>query len=608
MGAHPHPDGGYYFRVWAPNADEVSVVGDFNGWKTETHRLHKQWDTGIWEGYVSEATVGHCYKYSILHEKKTFEKADPYALFSECSPKTASVLYESSYKWRDDVWLKSRAFQQALDSPISIYEVHLGSWKRGPNNEFLNYRQIAPKLVEHVKELGFTHVELLPVMEHPFYGSWGYQVTGFFAPTVRMGTPDDFRYLVDSLHRAGIGVILDWVPAHFPTDKHGLYRFDGTALFEHEDPRKGFHPDWNTAIFNYGRDEVASFLLSSALYWLREFHIDALRVDAVSSMLYLDYSRGEGEWIPNEEGGRENLEAIAFLRRLNSIAYAECPGIQMIAEESTAWPKVSWPIESGGLGFGLKWDMGWMHDTLAYFQRDPIYRQHHHNQLTFRPLYAYTENFVLSLSHDEVVHLKGSLLGKMPGDRWQQLANERLLMAYQWATPGKKLLFMGMEMGQEAEWNHDQSLDWWWWDNPIHRGLGHLLSRLNELYRAFPALHEKDCQPEGFQWVSCDDAAHSVLGFLRRSRDEKQTVLCLFNFTPVPREYYRLGVPSEGDWMVLLNTDQSVYGGSELSVPPRVRTESIPWQGFGQSLTITLPPLGALFLCRAEGVEKGASA
>jgi 1,4-alpha-glucan branching enzyme len=603
MGAHPIESKGpkgTIFSVWAPNASRVSVVGDFNGWNPRSHPLQVRGSSGVWEGFIAGLGKGTLYKFHIgsaQHGHET-EKADPVALFTEQPPRTASVVWDLEYKWNDAAFLEKRAAANSLHAPMSIYEVHLGSWMRVPeeHNRSLTYREIAPRLAEHANRLGFTHVELLPIMEHPFYGSWGYQTTGYFAPTARYGTPQDFMYLVDYLHQHGIAVILDWVPSHFPTDGHGLALFDGTHLYEHSDSRQGFHPDWKTMIFNYGRTEVRSFLLSSALFWLDKYHADGLRVDAVASMLYLDYSRKAGEWIPNKYGGRENLEAIDFLRRFNLEAYKEHPDIQTFAEESTSYPMVSRPTHLGGLGFGLKWDMGWMHDTLQYFSQDPIHRQYHHNKLTFRMLYSFHENFVLPLSHDEVVHGKGSLIGKMPGDEWQKFANLRLLFAYMFAQPGKKLLFMGDEFGQVGEWAHDRSLDWNVLEYPVHRGLMNWVEQLNRVYRSEPALHWFDNDPQGFEWVDCNDAPMSVVSLLRKSKEGENPVLITCNFTPVPRIGYMVGVPLGGYWRELLNSDAREYGGSGMG--NMGGAEALPQSTHGRpySLRLTLPPLGALFL------------
>ncbi|HLT98099.1 MAG TPA: 1,4-alpha-glucan branching protein GlgB, partial [Acidimicrobiia bacterium] len=564
MGAQFDPEReGVYFAVWAPNADAVSVIGDWNGWDPQAHPMRPVGQSGVWATFVPDARPTHSYKYRIRNGSYQVDKADPFGFHHETPPHTASKIWDISYQWEDDEWMRQRGERMRLTDPISVYEVHLGSWRRHPDQpeRFLTYRELAPLLVDYVTEMGFTHVEFLPVMEHPFYGSWGYQTTGYFAPTSRYGTPQDFMFLIDRLHQAGIGVILDWVPSHFPTDEHGLGYFDGTHLFEHADPRQGFHPDWQSLIFNYGRAEVPAFLISSALFWLDRYHVDGLRVDAVASMLYLDYSRKEGEWIPNRHGGRENLEALDFLRRLNETVYREYPDVQTIAEESTAWPMVSRPLYLGGLGFGMKWDMGWMHDTLQYFSRDPMFRAYHHNELTFRMVYAFTENFMLPLSHDEVVHGKGSMIRKMPGDQWQQFANLRVLYAYMFTQPGKKLLFMGGEFGQWSEWNHDSGLEWNLIDFHTHGGLQNLVADLNRLYRQEPALHEFDCDPAGFDWVDANDSVHSVLTFLRKSSGG-DTVLVACNFTPEPRHGYRVGVPAPGRWDEILNTDAERYGGT----------------------------------------------
>jgi 1,4-alpha-glucan branching enzyme len=603
LGAHPGTlDGveGTYFGVWAPSAERVAVTGNFNDWHGGRHRLRPRGSSGVWEGFLPGVGVGSLYKFRITPagEAPAFEKADPFAFAAELPPKTASVVWGLGYEWGDEAWMASRGDRNALEAPISAYELHAGSWKRVPQegNRSLSYRELAVELADYLADLGFTHVELLPVMEHPFYGSWGYQTTGYFAPTGRYGTPQDLMFLVDTLHQAGIGVILDWVPSHFPEDEYALASFDGTHLFEHGDPREGRHPDWDSLIFNYGRHEVRSFLLSSALFWLDRYHADGLRVDAVASMLYRDYSRAEGEWIPNEYGGRENLEAIAFLRRLNQEVYAAYPDVQTYAEESTAWPMVSRPMYLGGLGFGLKWDMGWMHDTLEYLRRDPIHRRFHHNELTFRAIYASNENFVLPLSHDEVVHGKGSLLGRMPGDRWQQLANLRLLYAYQFAQPGKKLLFMGGELAQSSEWNHDGTLEWALLDDEAHAGVRNLLGDLARLYRSDAALHELDCDPAGFEWIDANDAATSALSFLRRGRKAEDVVAFVCNFTPVVRRNYRMGVPDSGTWLELLNTDAASYGGSGQGNLGGVEAVPIAFHGRPWSLVLTLPPLAALFL------------
>jgi 1,4-alpha-glucan branching enzyme len=597
LGAHAAP-GGVQFAVWAPSAKKVHVTGDFDGWSKTKHALKPRGSSGIWEGFVPGAAKGALYKYLVTpqHGPK-LEKADPFGFRQEEPPRTASVVWDLDYEWKDAEWMRTRAARAALGAPQSIYELHLGSWMRVPEegNRSLSYRELAPRLIEHVKKLGFTHVELLPVMEHPFYGSWGYQTTGYFAPSSRYGTPQDFMFLVDELHRAGVGVILDWVPSHFPNDAHGLAEFDGTHLYEHADPRQGFHPDWKSAIFNYGRDEVRAFLISNALFWLDAYHADGLRVDAVASMLYLDYSRKEGEWIPNRHGGRENLEAIDFLKKLNTAVYAAHPDAQTIAEESTAWPGVSKPVYAGGLGFGLKWDMGWMHDSLKYFRHDPVHRKFHQNEITFRAIYQFHENFVMPLSHDEVVHGKGALLEQMPGDDWRKFAGLRQLYAWQWALPGKKLLFMGGELAQRREWAHEGSLDWHvlQWDS--HKGVMRWVERLNRVYRSEPALHELDCDPAGFEWIDAADADNSVLSFLRKGLDPAQSVACVFNFTPVPRPAYRVGLPAGGWWEELADSDAAEFGGSGVTLGG-VQASKTPWHGRPFSAELTLPPMGALLL------------
>jgi 1,4-alpha-glucan branching enzyme len=603
LGAHPLTAGdteGTYFAVWAPDAERVTVMGDFNGWDKGSHPLRARGQSGIWEGFVPRVGKGACYKYHVASRYRGYrvDKADPVAFHDEVPPKTASVVWDLDYEWSDGAWMAARRSRNALDAPIAVYEVHLGSWMRVPeeDNRSLTYRELAPRLAEYVTRMGFTHVEFLPVMEHPFYGSWGYQTTGYFAPTSRYGTPQDFMYLIDVLHQHGIGVILDWVPSHFPTDEFGLAYFDGTHLYEHGDPRQGFHPDWNSYIFNYGRNEVRSFLTSSGLFWLDVYHADGLRVDAVASMLYLDYSRKEGEWIPNQYGGRENLDAIAFLRRFNQDVYAAHPDVQTYAEESTAWPMVSRPVYVGGLGFGFKWDMGWMHDTLSYMEHEPVHRKYHHNQLTFRMLYAFTENFVLPLSHDEVVHGKGSLLAKMPGDDWQKFANLRTLFGYMYGQAAKKLLFMGGEFGQWAEWNHDTSLEWHLTQYPLHAGLQRWVEDLNRFYRAEPALHELDCDPAGFEWVDANDSEQSVISFLRRGRSTDDIFLVVCNFTPVPRYNYRVGVPRGGVWREVLNGDATLYGGSGQGNMGGVEAAPFPSHGRPYALYLTLPPLAAVFL------------
>jgi 1,4-alpha-glucan branching enzyme len=605
LGAHPMTrDGvaGTNFAVWAPNARSVSVIGDWNGWNVDAFYLQPRGASGIWEGFIPDVHKGMKYKYHIESAVSDYrvDKADPMGVLHETPPHTASVVWDLEYEWNDAAWMESRAQRNSFNAPMSIYEVHLGSWRWAVDDDgsarMMTYREMAHSLADYVRKMNFTHVELLPVMEHPFFGSWGYQCTGYFAPTSRFGTPQDLMYLIDVLHQNEIGVILDWVPSHFPTDEHGLAYFDGTHLYEHADPRKGFHPDWGSLIFNYGRNEVRSFLLSSALYWLGVYHADGLRVDAVASMLYLDYSRKAGEWIPNEFGGRENVEAISFLRRMNEDVYKEHPDVQVIAEESTAWPMVSRPTYIGGLGFGMKWDMGWMHDTLRYFANDPIYRKFHHNDLTFRMMYAFTENFVLPLSHDEVVHGKGSLIGKMPGDEWQRFANLRLLFAHMYSQPAKKMIFMGGEFGQGREWNHDRSLDWHLLDSPPHATLQRWVEDLNKAYRTIPALHELDLSPDGFEWIDCCDNENSVVAVMRKSKSEpEREVVVVLNFTPVPRYNYQVGVPHGGYWKEILNSDAPMYGGSGQGNMGGLEASPIPLHGRRWSLNLTLPPLGALF-------------
>lgn len=602
LGSHPlivNNVEGTYFAVWAPNASEVMVKGDFNSWQDDGFALSLKAQSGIWEGWIPELKKGSLYKYHLINRLTgyTVDKADPFARSQELPPRTASVVWDSEYTWNDQQWMDKRDRSQALDAPIAIYEVHLGSWMRSPEegNRFLTYRELAVKLAEYVKGLGFTHIELMPITEHPFYGSWGYQTTGYFAPTSRYGTPQDFMYLVDYLHQQEIGVILDWVPSHFPTDEHGLSFFDGTHLYEHADPRQGFHPDWQSSIFNYSRHEVQSFLISSAFFWLDKFHIDGLRVDAVASMLYLDYSRKDGEWIPNQHGGRENEEAIAFLQRFNQAVSQHFPTVQTIAEESTAWANVTRPISENGLGFGLKWDMGWMHDTLSYMSRDPLYRRHHHNQLTFRMLYAFNENFVLPLSHDEVVHGKASLLGKMPGDDWQKFANLRLLFGYMYAQAAKKLLFMGDEFGQWQEWSHERSLDWHLLHNPVHAGIQKWVTDLNHIYCTQPALHELDCDSRGFKWIDCNDSEQSVVSLLRKGKADEDVVLVVCNFTPMPRYNYLVGVPTGGFWQELLNSDAVDYSGSGVGNFGGVIAEPIAQHNQPYSVNLILPPLAITF-------------
>ncbi|MFA5565268.1 MAG: 1,4-alpha-glucan branching protein GlgB [Acidimicrobiia bacterium] len=601
LGAHLATQNGVagtWFGVWAPSAQSVSVIGDFNGWHGNRNALSPLGSSGIWQGFVPAVQHGDAYKFSIVASNgQVLEKADPLAVYAEEAPRTASIVWDLDYQWNDADWLTKRADTISLEAPVSIYEMHLGSWGRfqPKDRRFPTYRELAKPLADHLDRFRFTHVELLPVTEHPFYGSWGYQTTGYFAPTSRYGTPQDFMALVDYLHQRGFGVIIDWVPSHFPDDAHGLGRFDGSHLYEHSDPRLGHHPDWDSLIFNYGRHEVRSFLISSAMCWLDRYHVDGIRVDAVASMLYLDYSRSEGEWIPNEFGGRENLDAIAFLRELNTAIYGEFPDVATFAEESTAWPMVSRPTYTGGLGFGYKWDMGWMHDTLKHFEREPIHRQYHYHELTFRGVYFDSENYTLPLSHDEVVHGKGSLLNKMPGDRWQKFANLRMLYAYQWSQPGKKLLFMGGEIGETSEWNHESTVNWGLLDDAKHDGLARLISDLNQTYFEQDALHSKDCVGDGFRWVEANDTNFDVLAFLRLGRDG-EPVLAVFNLTPVIRSNYRLGVPKAGYWAELLNTDSELYGGSGVGNMGGVDSVPIPSHDYYQSVVLTLPPLAAVLL------------
>lgn len=588
---------GAHFAVWAPSANGVAVVGDWNGWDGTTHPLRARGSSGIWEGFIPQVAQGNTYKFRITRsDDTTKDKFDPYAAHTETPPLTGSRVWDLDYDWGDADWMEVRGDRQAADRPIAIYEVHLGSWQRGEDDRVLTYRELAERLVEHVVAMGFTHVEFMPIMEFPFEGSWGYQTTGYFAPSSRYGTPQDFMFLVDTLHQADIGVILDWVPSHFPTDDYALQEYDGTHLYEHADDRKGFHPDWKSSIFNYGRHEVRSFLLSSAMSWLDRYHIDGLRVDAVASMLYLDYSREDGEWIPNEFGGNENIEAVGFLQRLNTEVYANYPDVQTFAEESTSWPGVSRPTYLGGLGFGFKWDMGWMHDILEYFQREPIHRRFHHDRLTFRGIYAWSESFCLPLSHDEVVHGKGSLLGKMPGDDWQQFANLRCLLAWQFATPGKKLLFQGQEFGQRGEWSHDRSLDWHELESPMHGGVLRLTRDAAHAYREYPAMHSGDVTPQGFAWVDASDTDQSVVSLLRRGGAEHPPVLVVANFTPVPRHEYRVGVPMTGAWTEILNSDAPAYGGSGVGNLGAAEADEVATHGFSQSLSLNLPPLSVLYL------------
>ncbi|HEV3311913.1 MAG TPA: 1,4-alpha-glucan branching protein GlgB [Chloroflexota bacterium] len=609
LGGHLTQQGdvaGASFAVWAPNADAVDVIGDFTHWQPGQAPLYPVGNSGVWQGFVSELVAGDRYKYSISPRdgRDRLEKADPFAFAAELRPKTASVVADlDAYRWNDADWLNVRAKADWSSSPISVYEAHLGSWRRDPAqpDRFLSYGELADRLPAYVAGRGYTHIELMPIAEHPLDMSWGYQVTGYFAPTARFGGPADFMYLVDACHAAGLGVVLDWVPAHFPKDAHGLARFDGSHLYEHADPRQGEHPDWGTLIFNYGRHEVRTFLLSNALFWLDRYHIDGLRVDAVASMLYLDYSRQAGEWVPNRFGGRENLDAVDFLRELNGVVHEQFPGALMVAEESTAWPRVTGSVESGGLGFDLKWNMGWMHDTLVYFAHDPVHRRYHQGELTFSLWYAFTEKFVLPLSHDEVVHGKGSLLDKMPGDAWQKLANLRLLYGYMWGHPGKKLLFMGQDFGQWREWDHDQSLDWHLCrgddeEARRHQGLQRLVTDLNRLYRALPALHEVDFDSEGFEWIDYVDSDNSVIAFRRLNRGGSQTVIFVCNFTPVTRSEYRVGVPFLGRYREVLNTDAKEYGGSGVGNLGTLASDELPWHGQPFSLSATLPPLSVCVL------------
>ena len=602
LGAHLLEAGGetgVYFAVWAPDAKQVAVMGDFNRWSKSSHPLSPRGQSGIWEGFIPGVDKGACYKYHIRSQHRGYrvDKADSFGFYFEGPPRTASIVWDLDYAWGDQEWMAQRQRYNSLEAPLSIYEMHLGSWRRVPeeDNRWLTYRELAPLLAAYVKQLGFTHVEFLPLMEHPFYGSWGYQTTGFFAPTSRYGTPQDFMFLVDYLHQHGIGVILDWVPSHFPADEHGPGFFDGTHLYEHADPRQGFHPDWHSFIFNYGRAEVRNFLMSSALYWLEKYHIDGLRLDAVASMLYLDYSRKEGEWLPNPYGGKENLEAISFLRKFNEEVYRAYPDVVTVAEESTSWPMVSRPNYVGGLGFGMKWDMGWMHDTLKYFSYDPVFRKYAHNTLTFRMLYAFHENFVLPLSHDEVVHGKGSLIQKMPGDAWQKFANLRLLLGYMYSQPGKKLLFMGGEIAQWSEWYHEVSLDWHLLDYPSHHGVQRWVEDLNRIYRQEPALYEEDFSPGGFEWIDCNDVDHSVISFLRKGRNPEEMILVVANFTPVVHHNYRVGVPQSGFWQEILNSDAPNYWGSGQGNLGGMEAAPLPFHGRFNSLNLTLPPLGIVF-------------
>ncbi len=603
LGAQPMQYGGVHgtrFAVWAPNAKRVSVVGDFNLWDGRRHVMRVRHEVGIWEIFIPKIGEGERYKYEVMDQNGhcLAQKADPYAQGAELRPLTASVVRDpNQHLWQDEAWLARRWQCNRHDAAISIYEVHAGSWRRiaHEGNRFLSYRELADQLIPYVMDMGFTHIQMMPLGEFPFDGSWGYQQTGLFAPTSRFGTPDDFQYFVEQCHAAGLGLLIDWVPGHFPEDKHALGQFDGTALYEHADPRRGFHPDWNTLIYNFGRTEVSNFLTASARHWIDRYHVDGLRVDAVASMLYLDYSRKEGEWIANEHGGNENLEAIALLQKTNAELYGDFPDIMTVAEESTAWPGVSKPVDSGGLGFGFKWNMGWMNDTLRYMSRDPIHRKHHHNELTFGLVYAFDENFILPLSHDEVVHGKGSLIGKMPGDNWQKFANLRAYYGFMWAHPGKKLLFQGCEFAQSAEWNHDQSLDWHELDDGLHAGVQRLVKDLNALYRELPALHRLDCDGSGFRWLDHQNAEESLLSFERHD-ENGNAVIVICNFTPGPRQGMRFGVPLEGLWEERLNTNAEVYGGSNMGNPGGAASFAIPWQGHSHSIELTVPPLATVIL------------
>lgn len=595
---------GTHFAVWAPDARMVSIMGDFNGWDKSNHPLRPRDMSGIWEGFIPGVSKGMNYKYHVVSRLSDYsvDKADPFAFYSETPPKTGSRVWDLGYSWSDGEWMEKRWNHNGPEAPIAIYEVHLGSWMRVPEegNLLLSYRELAHRLAEYIKDQGFTHVEFLPVMEHPFYGSWGYQTSGYFTPSSRYGTPQDFMYLVDQLHRQDIGVILDWVPSHFPSDEHGLGYFDGSYLYEHSDPKQRIHPEWDSLIFNYGRNEVRSYLLSSALFWMDKYHSDGLRVDAVASMLYLDYGRKDGGWIPNQYGGRENLEAISLLRHLNEVIYKNYPDTLTVAEESTAWPMVSRPNYVGGLGFGMKWDMGWMHDTLEYMSKDPVHRKHHHNKLTFRPIYSFHENFVLPLSHDEVVYGKGSLLRQMPGDDWQRFANLRLLFGYMYAQPGKKLLFMGGEFGQWSEWYHEVSLDWGLLDYSYHRGVQQWVRDLNGLYKKEKALHLLDFDPAGFEWIDCNDSQQSTISLIRKGRSIKDYVIAVFNFTPIPRHNYHVGVPVDGVWLEVLNSDSKEYGGSGMGNLGKVGATSDTFHGCPYSLDVLLPPLSTLFFKNEE--------
>jgi 1,4-alpha-glucan branching enzyme len=611
LGAHEVMNGdtrGTYFAVWAPNAISISVLGNFNSWEQGKHKLNPRWDeSGIWEGFFPGVLKGETYKYGIQSNTGEYlQKADPFAMYAEIAPKTASIVWDSSHDWTDGKWMEDRKKKAGTVQPFSVYEMHMGSWMRKNDDNYrsLSYVELATELVNYMKDLGFTHVEFLPVMEHPFFGSWGYQITGYYAPTSRFGSPEDFMKLVDALHNAGIGVILDWVPSHFPGDAHGLFKFDGTHLYEHADPRKGFHPDWSSYIFNYGRVEVQSFLISNAMYWIERFHIDGLRVDAVASMLYLDYSRKAGEWIPNQYGGRENIEAIDFLKEFNKVVYGAYPDITTIAEESTAWPGVSRPTYLGGLGFGQKWMMGWMHDTLQYFKKDPIYRKFHQNEITFSIMYAFTENFMLPLSHDEVVHGKGSLLGRMPGDEWNRFANLRVMYAYMYTHPGTKLLFMGAEFGQSSEWSHDRSLDWHLLQYPVHKGVHTLIRDLNALYKSETALFEFAFEAKGFEWVDYGDRDSSIIIYLRKGSRREEQLLVVANFAPATRNNYRLGVPIRGSWKEIFSSDDVKYGGSGVLNQGLLITRPVKYHQKDYSFTVTIPPLAiSIFKLHEEEAE-----
>ena len=598
---------GTYFALWAPNAKRVNVIGNFNGWNKESHPMNSRWDgSGIWETFIPDLANSEYYKYFVeSHNGFTAEKGDPYAFHWETPPRTSSVVWDLDFKWSDQKWLNERKKKPALEKPISIYEVHLGSWRKVAEEDgrFMTYQEMAKELPNYCKYMGFTHVEFMPVMEHPFFGSWGYQITGYFAPSSRFGTPQDFMHLVNELHKAGVGVILDWVPSHFPVDEHGLHFFDGTHLYEHADPRKGFHPDWKSDIFNYGRNEVRAFLISNALFWLDKYHIDGLRVDAVASMLYLDYSRNEGEWVPNQYGGRENLEAISLLQEFNDAVHANHSDVFTVAEESTAYPGVTHPTHTGGLGFDMKWMMGWMHDTLSYFQKEPIYRSHHQGQLTFSIHYAFSEKFTLPLSHDEVVYGKGSLINKMPGDEWQQFANLRLLYAYMYGHPGAKMIFMGGEFGQRHEWQHDFSLDWHENNHPLHNGVQKVLKDLNELYKKEPAMYERNFTPQGFEWISFQDATNSAISWMRKGEQALDDMIFVANFTPVVRDNYRIGVPNRGYYKEVFNSDDLKYGGSNVKNDGEIETFPIPMHGKQNSVPLTLPPLGLIVLKFAPEVK-----